>query len=92
MSTLPLSKLSDDQRDQIRSSPVWLHLCSSLVELKVGILLRAHFKESLRDGLNPLPSSPTHSEFFLEDRGGEISSTTRGGTTITSYVVNDDFG
>jgi hypothetical protein len=48
LSTLPLSKLSDDQRDQIRSSPVWLHLCSSVVELKVGILLRAHFKESLR--------------------------------------------
>ena len=87
---MPLSKLSDDQRDQIRSSPVYL--CSSVVELKVGILLRAHFKESLRDGLNPLPSSPTHSEFFLEDRGGEISSTIRGGTTITSYVVNDDFG
>jgi hypothetical protein len=47
LSTLPLSKLSDDRRDQIRSSPVWLHQCSSVVELKVGILLRAHFKESL---------------------------------------------
>jgi hypothetical protein len=89
LSTLP-SKLSDefsDQRDDI------MQLYSSVVGIQVGIqvglLLRAPFKESLRDGINPLPSSVTHSEFFLEDRGGEISTTTRGGTTITSY---DDFG
>lgn len=92
LSTLPLSKLSDDQRNQIKSSPDWLQLCSSVIELQVGIPLRAPFKKSLRDEHTPLPSSLTHSEFFLEDRGGEISSTTRGGTTITSYVVNDDFG
>jgi hypothetical protein len=92
LSTLPLSKLSDDQRNQIKSSPDWLQLCSSVIELQVGIPLRAPFKKSLRDEHTPLPSSLTHSEFFLEDRGGEISTTTRGGTTITSYVVNDDFG
>eukprot|EP00984_Skeletonema_dohrnii_P035096 scaffold34616_cov159-Skeletonema_dohrnii-CCMP3373.AAC.1 len=90
LSTLPFSELSHDQCDQIKSSSVWLQLWSSIYATQLGLSVRA--PKSLRDDIHPLLSPPTHLEFFLEDRGGEITTTTRGETITTSYGINDDFG